>query len=167
MTVVTTEPIQIAGPTREWFMGVMDASRAIHAEIGQHPLSYPKLAAVIWRGLIRQGAMIGVIGQPEYVKAMIYLEVDDIYYSDDMVLTEKFNFVRPEFRKSDYAKRLIRFAKETAAQTGLDLMIGIFTDKRLEAKERLYNREFPEGRAGVWYRHKHAVASPAELDVRQ
>ena len=126
----------------------------LHAENGQHAFSEEKVKEFIWRGCNRDQAIVGVIGPSNNLKAMIYLQIQPIYYSDEFQLGEAFAFVRADCRRSDYAKRLIRFAKKCSEETGLDLMIGIISDVRLAAKARLYDRELPRG--GNFYNYRPA-----------
>lgn len=121
----------------------------LHAENGAHPFSEVRSSAFIWKGCNKDNAIIGVIGPSDNIKAVIYLEVQSIYYSDDYQLGEAFNYVRVDCRKSDYAKQMINFAKKCADETGLDLTIGIISDARLDVKQRLYDRYLPRG--GVFY----------------
>jgi hypothetical protein len=62
------------------------------------------------------------------------------------------NYVRPDSRKSNYAKQMIGFAKKCADETGLILAIGIISEKKLEAKRRLYERMLPL--SGYWFIYK-------------
>lgn len=124
-------------------------SKILHEENGQHPLSMIKLWELLTRGICRDNAIIGVIGGTNDIKAMIYLSIEPSYYSDSLQIVELFNFVRPDSRKSDYAKRMIRFAKKCSDESKLPLIIGVISDERLEAKARLYARELPKG--GVFF----------------
>ena len=117
----------------------------LHEENGQHAFSELKARHFIWRGLNQDQAIVGVIGPQNNIKAIIYLAVDPVYYSDDVQLIEMWNFVRKDCRKSDYAKRLIQFAKRCADEIGCDLTIGVISNDRLAAKERLYRRLLPQG----------------------
>lgn len=139
--------LRIAGP--QDFNELMRLIHLLHDENGQHELSVEKSASVIWRGVTRQQAIVGVIGPSHDIKAVIYLEICPIYYSESVQLLELFNFVRPDSRRSDFAKRMILFAKKCADETGLDLTIGVISDTRLEAKARLYERLLPKG--GVFF----------------
>lgn len=152
--------IRIAGP--DDFQEIFRICCLLHKENGQHSFSELKARHVIWRGVNRENSIVGVIGPSNNIKAIIYLVVDPVYYSDECQLVELWNFVRPDCRKSDYAKRMIQFAKQCADETGLHLTIGIISDERLEAKERLYARQLPKG--GVFYiykpeKHKSATAA--------
>lgn len=124
----------------------------LHAENGQHEFSEFKVRHVIWRGVNREDSIIGVIGAPNDIKAIIYLVIDPVYYSNEFQLLELWNFVRPDCRKSDFAKRMIQFAKRCADESGLHLTIGVISNERLEAKERLYARLLPKG--GAFYIYK-------------
>lgn len=83
--------------------------------------------------------MIGAPG--EALRGMIFMTIGQLWYSDQWVLEELFSYVPPEFRRSDYAKDLIDFAKKQADELSLKLMIGILSNERTEAKVRLYTRK--------------------------
>jgi GNAT superfamily N-acetyltransferase len=123
----------------------------LHKENGQHEFSEYKARHFIWKGCNRDNSIIFVIGPPTDIKAVLYLEVQQIYYSDESQLGEAFLYVREDHRKSDFAKRLIRHAKRCSEETSLDLTMGVISDHRLAAKKRLYDREFTEGGNGVFY----------------
>jgi GNAT superfamily N-acetyltransferase len=151
------EAVCVATP--KFFNALMDTVRAGHAENGQHPLSLLKIGNIVWRGVTRQNSIIGVIGDETFVKAMVVLEIDPVYYSDDLVLSERLVYVRPENRRSEYAKQLLMFAKRCADETGLELTIGIISDQKLEPKRRLYERIFPLG--GYWFSYRPQTPSGA------
>jgi GNAT superfamily N-acetyltransferase len=147
-----SDEIRIASP--DDYQELFRISCLLHKENGQHEFSEEKSKRFIWRGCNQDMAIVGVIGPPHDLKAMIYLQIQPIYYSEEFQLGEAFAFVRPDCRRSDYAKRLIRFAKKCSEETGLDLMIGIISDVRLAAKARLYERELPRGGTFFNYRPK-------------
>ena len=126
----------------------------LHAENGQHPFSQEKSKAFIWKGCNHDGAAVFVIGPSDNIKAVLYLEVQQIYYSDEYQLGEAFLYVREDCRRINYAKRLIVHAKRCSEETELDLMMGVISDHRLAAKKRLYDREFVEGGSGVFYNYR-------------
>jgi len=144
--------IRLAGP--EDFQDLFRICRNLWIENGQHPWSEEKSKWFIWKGCNRDNATIFVIGPSDSIKAVLYLEVQQIYYSDECQLGEAFLYVREDCRKSDYAKRLIRHAKRCSEETELDLMMGIISDHRLAAKKRLYDREFTEGGNGTFYNYR-------------
>jgi hypothetical protein len=153
--------IRIAGP--EDYQEAFRIACLLHHENGQHSFSEPKVKEFIWHGCNRLNAMIGVIGPPANLKAMIYLQIQPIFYSDEFQLGEVFNYVRPDARKSDYAKRMIRFAKKCSEETGLCLLIGIISDHRLAAKSRLYDRELPKG--GTFYNYRPKSKEQANVNA--
>ena len=152
---MSVEPLDIENAIRiattDDFQEVFRICCLLHAENGQHEFSELKARHFIWRGLNRDNAIVGVIGPPNNIKAIIYLAVDPVYYSDDVQLIEMWNFVRKDCRKSDYAKRMIQFAKRCADEIGCDLTIGVISNERLAAKERLYRRLLPVG--GCFFIH--------------
>lgn len=152
MSVDIENDIRIAGP--EDFQEVYRIAILLHQDNGQHVFCEDKVKTFMWHGCNRLNAIIGVIGPPTNIKAMIYLQIQPIFYSEEMQIGEVFSFVRADARKSDYAKRLVRFAKKCSEETGLDLLIGIISDHRLAAKSRLYERELPKGGTFFNYRPK-------------
>lgn len=85
---------------------------------------------------------IGVVGviRGEGIEGAIAMKRAQLDYTDDWHLAEQFNYVRPAYRKSDHAKRLILFAKAVEQYLGLPVLIGIVSTRRTEAKMRLYRR---------------------------
>jgi hypothetical protein len=127
----------------------------LHAENGSHSFNELKVREIIWRAVNRDGGIVAVIGPHDDIKAMLLLTIDEIFYSDEQVLNERWHFVRPDCRRSDFAKQMIKFAKKCADETGLMLYIGIISEKQLEAKRRLYERLLPLG--GYWFTHRPSV----------
>lgn len=105
------------------------------------------------RGIYRHNAIMAVIGEPDDIRAMLLLFVDDIYYSDDKQLLELWNFVRWDSRRSTYARQLLDFAIELSNKMGYDLTIGIISDHRLEGKTRMYERVLGEV-GGSYFIHR-------------
>ena len=88
---------------------IMNLLSQMHAEGGIMPLDQMEASAMFHRAFNRQGGILGVIGEPGDIKAMIYLLMSRFWYSRAYHLEELFNFVRPEMRKSkeNYAQRMI------------------------------------------------------------
>lgn len=120
--------------------GVLMLCRELANENAVFPISETKVREKLWRAFNRQLAICGVIGDVGDLKACIFLEIDCPWYSDKFGLSELWNFVHPDHRRSDYAKILIDFAKKCAVDLNLPLQIGIFSNERTEAKVRLYAR---------------------------
>jgi len=142
-----------------------------HAENGQHSFNELKVREIIWRGVRQDRALSAVIGPHDNIKAMILLTIEEVYYSDDYEIVERWTYVRPDCRRSDFAKRLLAFAKKCAEETGLFVSIGIVSDIKLAAKRRLYERTLPLG--GYWFtirpetRASAADGKALESHVRQ
>jgi hypothetical protein len=90
-------------------------------------------------------SIIGVLGGPGDLHGAIYLHVIQPWYSDHWQVSEIFNFVLPEHRKSRKAEALIEFAKHFSHHMNIfPLLVGISIgdtgDGRLNAKMRFYRR---------------------------
>ena len=155
---MTIENVRIAVPEDE--DQLMALCRLNHAENGDHPLNEDKVRAMLRRGLFRNGGIIGVVGAPGDLKAMIILIIDEIWYSSDFQMLELVNYVHPDHRRSTYAKDMIEFAKLSSDGTGIDLTIGVLSSVRMEAKCRLYARQLPK--AGEFFIHHPSAMTNAE-----
>ena len=111
-----------------------------------------KLLREIWPSLHCDGGIMGVIGEADPLEAAILLRVDSMWYSDAQTLLERAIFVHPDYRKSKVgrAKLLCEFAKKAATNLGIPLVIGILSSQRVEAKIRLYERQFGEPSGAYW-----------------
>jgi hypothetical protein len=130
----------------EDFPHVMELTRLAHEEIGVHSYSENKVLNVVLLHFEKCGGLIGVIGEKGMpLKGYILMAIDSPWYSDDHILTEMNTFVRPEHRKSTYAKQLLAFSKHASNALNLCLSIGILSNERTAAKVRLYQRQFSFG----------------------
>lgn len=147
---MTREVVRIA--TRADEDEVMLLLSQMHSEGGIMPLDEMEAKKTFARAFNREGGILGVIGEPGNIKAMIYLMLSRYWYSTHMHLEELFNFVRPDVRKDKqhYAQRMIDFAKECAVEIGIPLTIGVLTNQRMEGKVRLYQRSLGVP-AGAWF----------------
>lgn len=116
----------------------------MHSEQPYHPLDWDRIVPMIRLATNRTRGIIGVIGERHDVRAACFLVLDQIWYSSDWQLLELFNYVRPDARRSNYAKDLIRYAKNAADTLGIDLTVGVFSNIQTEAKCRLYRRLLPK-----------------------
>ena len=114
--------------------------RLMHEEGGFHELNTTKMAAKIRRATRRESGIIGVIGERHDIQAMIFLDFERPWYSDEVFLQEYFCYVRPDSRNSLYSRDLIAYAKRTADQLQVDVLIGVLSNIRTEGKCRLYRR---------------------------
>lgn len=147
---MTPEKVRIATISDE--PEIMLLLNQMHSEGGIMPLDQMQASAMFHRAFNRQGGILGVIGEPGDIRAMIFLLISRYWYTTQHHLEELFNFVRPDCRKAKegYAQRLIEFAKSCSDEIGLPLTIGVLTNVRMEGKVRLYQRELGVP-AGAWF----------------
>lgn len=121
--------------------------RMMHQENGILSLDEDSARRMFARAFEGKGGIIGVIGPPDDIRAAIMLVFSKFWYTNDDHLEDCFNYVRPDHRKSDYAKTLIGFAKNCSDEIGVPLFIGILTNNRMAEKVRLYRRSlgYPAG----------------------
>jgi hypothetical protein len=104
-----------------------------------------KILGEIWAALHQEGGVVGVIGEVGgQIEGAVLLRTGAMWYSSKTVLEEKGIFIHPDFRSSraHRGRRLCEFSKRVADQLGVPLIIGILSNDRLEAKGRLYERQF-------------------------
>src|ERR1700693_6122827 len=132
--------------------GMISLLHMMYEEDGVAELSVRKMLEALDRGLARDKAIIGVVGEPGDIKAAIGLYANAWWYSQEVHLEDYFNFVRKDCRKSTYGKDLLSFAKKAADDLGIQLLIGILSNERSQAKVKLYERFFgPSSGAGFVY----------------
>lgn len=160
MTSITAEissssPVRMANRADE--EAIMALCRMLHEENGQFSMSDAKVRDALQQAFDRLGGVIGVIDGHDGLEGVILLHIGQLWYSDDWMLEEMFNFVHPEHRRSSHAKRLIQFAKDSADHLSkvsghpVPLMIGVMSNQRTEAKVRLYERMLPKSGAYFVY----------------
>ncbi len=136
-------PVRLA--TAEDENEIMRLCAMLYAENGQHKINLDKVHRRVLQCIDGRDGILVVIGDHGNIFGMLCLLVDEVWYSDEFHILELFNYVRPDARRSNYAKKLITYAKGCADGIGLDLMIGVLSDVQMEAKVRLYNRLLPKG----------------------
>lgn len=154
-----TEKVRIA--TIEDQDEIIKLLHLMHAEGGMHPLDEDCARELFARAFDRKGGIIGVIGERGDIRAFLYILISRFWYTRDNHLEEIFNFVRPDVRKSDYAKTLIAFAKKCSDDIGIPLVIGVLTNTRLEGKVRLYRRSLGVP-AGAFFIHNASWVNNAD-----
>jgi len=124
-----------------------------------HAINPPKNDA----GGIVHLVMIGIIDAPDgsgKIAASMAAEYTQPWYSDDWVLYELWNNVRPDYRKSSYANDLIKFGKWISDSTQRPFGMQIYTTERLNAKIELYRRKMTQ--VGALFVHNmHLAGGPA------
>ena len=141
-------------------VGMLSLLDLMHAENGVASLCRPKMEAALDRGLRRDKAVIGVIGAPDKIEASIGLFCHEWWYSSDTHLEDCWNFVHPLHRRSNFARELLGFAKKAADDLGVQLLIGVLSTERTQAKVKLYERIFgPSAGAGFVYPRPQRMAA--------
>lgn len=131
---------------------VMEMCRMLHEENGDlFPMVDDCVREVLSLAFNKTGGVLGLIGEPGSIEAMIFMLISRIWYTKHWHLEELFNFVRPEHRKSNNAKLLIQFAKRCADDSGLPLIIGVISNTRTEQKVRLYQRQLSKPRGAFFF----------------
>jgi GNAT superfamily N-acetyltransferase len=148
-----TDNLQVRVGTPEDIDGCMELSLAACEENGFLYPSPRKLLMELWPALNRDKGIIGIIGKPgQKMEGAILLRIGQTWYSEQMTLEERAIFISPDFRsaKGGRARKLVDFAKKTADELGLPLMIGVLSNHRTEGKVRLYRRIFGEPTGAYW-----------------
>jgi hypothetical protein len=164
-TKMPVRSVRTAVSTDEEELMVM--CRMLHEENGLFPMSEDRVRRVLRMAFDGLGGVLGVIGNPGKIEAMIYMLISQIWHSDEWHLDELFSYCRPEYRKSNNAKRLIQFAKDCSDELHLPLVIGIISNTRTEEKIRLYQRQLskPNGCFFV-YNTKWNGSDKAQVDAK-
>lgn len=120
----------------------------LHAENGMFSMDDDKVIAGIRYATQRQGGIIFCIDDGPHLVASLGMLLTSDWYSNDLYLLERWNYVHPEYRQSDYARKLIEQGKWAHAwwkQKGenFPFQCGINSFDRTEAKVRLYARHMP------------------------
>lgn len=119
---------------------LMDLCHELHADNGIFTMDDELVKAMLYRAFDRKGGIIGAIDRDGTIAAAIYMVFSHLWYTRDTHIEELFNFVRPRYRQSDYARKLLSFAKECQVELGVPLFTGIVTNKRTEAKVTMYRK---------------------------
>jgi GNAT superfamily N-acetyltransferase len=143
---------------QDWeFEDVIKICNELHRENGAFPLSEPKLRTAIRSGFDKKGGIIGVIGKPGEIESIIVMVLSTFWYTDESHVEELFSYVRPRYRRSENAKRMIEWAKGMADGLGLRLFIGVVSNIRTEAKMRLYQLQLGKPAGGYFIYGKKAT----------
>lgn len=127
----------------------------LYSENALFTLSEHKARATIGYATEKRGGIIGVIDGPGGLEATIGLAIETFWYTDQWHVSEYWNYVAPEYRQSNHAKRMIDWAKWTADGLGLPLIMGILTTTLLAPKMRLYQRQLDQ--VGAFFHHGLSV----------
>lgn len=139
---ITHYPARVRIATAFEEEAIMSLCRELHAENGIFSLAEHKVRALLHHAFNKTGGILGVIGPPEKLEGMIYMQMTSMWYTDDPCLEELYTYVTPEFRKSRNAIDLLHFSKWAAETSNLPLFIGVISNEQTERKVQLYQRQF-------------------------
>lgn len=135
---IRPDNVDIAKPRDE--NEIFDLLILLDNENSMFPRSDEKVLQTIQRATYERGGIIGIIRVEKKIVGCVGMFLDQFWNSEAHFLSEYWNMVHPDFRKSDYAKNLIDFAKHCNETLGVLLLMGILSTSRTEAKSRLYGR---------------------------
>lgn len=145
LTTVDSSIVRLASKDEE--DEIMQMCQEIHAENGLVSMDEDHVRLMLNRAFNKEGGIIGVVGKPGSLEAIIMIVMTSFWSSKDTHLEELFSYVRRPFRtkfngphtiKMPHAEALVRFAKKCSDDIGVPLVIGIITNKRMAGKVRLY-----------------------------
>jgi len=124
MDIATPSSVRIAGPEdEEELLRMCAANHAERCVRGwQFKFSEDRARATIHRAIIPHRnepdlAWCGVIGETgDTLKGSVYLSVQTPFDSDEQYLSNRWNWVYPEYRKSDTQRLLFAFASAVATE---------------------------------------------------
>jgi len=139
----------------------------LHAENAFFTMNRDKVITGIQLATERRGGIIYVIDEGPRVVASLGMIITTDWFSDDEYLHERWNFVHPDYRRSDYAQKLLNqamWSHEWFKARGklMPFFCGINSLKRTEAKIRMYARMMPC--IGAYFAHGLA---PRQQDLIQ
>ncbi len=131
----------VIGATPSDLPEFMRLFKVMHAENGLFAIDEDCVLETFNRAVKKNEGVIGLIKGPEGdIRAMLMMLITRYYYTTQFHLEELFNFIAPEFRRTNYADTLLRYAINCQQQLNIPLVIGVLTGHRMEAKVRLYRR---------------------------
>ena len=136
--------------TREDLFEVISLGRELHKENGLMAMDDEAIVKAATNAVLGTDGVVGVIGAPDHIEGLIFLQLRQFWYSNEMHLEELLNFVKPQYRRSENAKALIEFAKTAATKLGVPLLIGVLSNEQTQAKIRLYRRQLGQP-AGAFF----------------
>jgi GNAT superfamily N-acetyltransferase len=104
--------VRLATPADE--LAVFELLMMLHAEMGFFTVSKQKVFAAIQWATEGRGGFIFCIDEDNRVVASLGMILTTDWYTDDEFLLERWNFVHPNYRRSDYGRRLLEQAKATS-----------------------------------------------------
>jgi hypothetical protein len=134
-----------------------------HSENGKFPLSVSKLEKKVSEILDDNAGVIGIIQRQREIEAIMILQLAMFWYTDQWMLEEVLNYVRPEFRRSTNAKDMISFGKRCSDELGIPLVIGVVSNERTKPKLELYRRQLGEPVGGYFMYRRAPLVPPRAI----
>lgn len=131
--------VEIATPKDQ--QEVFDLLCELHQENAMFEMDPEMVMSYIVRATNQDGGLIGVIKEKGKIVGCILLFSEKFWYAKSSYLAEYLNYIHPQYRKSNYAKDLIDFAKWSSEQMELPLIMGIMSTIRTRAKLHLLNKK--------------------------
>lgn len=124
----------------------------LHAENGHsQKIDYDIAEAAIMEAIMRNRALIGVIGPVGSIEGIIFVRFSSWWNSSEVFMEELFMYVPPEFRKTANAKTMILWANDIANQLEIPLLMGVMSTHRTKGKLKLYEKHFGEPVGGYFF----------------
>lgn len=99
--------------------------------------------------------VIGEVGGP--IEASVYLNLLTPYDSEEQYLSERWNWIQPEFRKgTNHGQHLIAFSKAIAVELNTIVIGAVVSDDEDSAKMRFFKRNGARP-LGSMYLYSHGV----------
>ena len=134
--------VKVRVGTPEDLNGCMELFIKANEENGIDAIDQQKLLNVVLPSLMREGGMVGVIGERDHLQGVIMLRIETLWYSDAPILAEKLVYVHPDFRsiKGGRARKLCEFSKQVSDELNMPLIVGIVSNERTKSKVKMYER---------------------------
>lgn len=166
--MMTDKPKNVRIATTADEDGLFDLLMLAYKENGTMPVSKFRVHEIIRNGTRpnrpkeeRTGYnVIGVIETEGKLEAVLVLEMARMSYAEEWHLQDICAYTHKDHRRSNHANDLLEFGKWISEQMKLPLIIGILTEKKLEAKKRFYQRHVKE--VGALFMH-NPIAILAEI----
>lgn len=148
-----SSPSTVRQATPDDYEEIWKLLRLLHKENGTFSISKPKVDWILQRVIFPElippddtglRGYLGVIGPQGALEAFILIIIASYWYTDELHLEEIFTFVHPNYRRTKHAQALLNYSKKMSDVIGIPLLIGVVSNKRTEAKVRLYRKHFPE-----------------------
>lgn len=141
---VTPKPDKIKATYRGATMAVapniFELLQEMYAEVGLLTMSEAKVLKQI-DSVLKTGACFLAMIDDEVVGS-VGIEPSVMWWSEDVVLSERWTFVKKDYRRSTIAKDLLKLIDDFSVKMDMTLVIGVFSPSQTVAKNRLFRRFF-------------------------